>query len=153
MLSSVSKITPGSLFCLGKYWSRRLSKHLAMLVLACLLYGGLNLITFLFQLFSFLCSLHALYIRFTFLYPLSVKAFSYSGLAQLKTCSLEELLESLSSIESGGCLIIWGGWFEEVWMYSKLSIGFLEGLYLLFVRLNVTSKKFTIFSTILMHFF
>ena len=48
----------------------------------------------------------ALYFRFTFLCPLPFKAFSYSGLAELKTCSLEELLDNRSSIESGRCFII-----------------------------------------------
>ena len=75
---------------------------------------SLNQITFQFRLFFFLCSFRALYFRFTFLYPLSFKAFSYSDLGELKTCSLEELLDNLSSIESGRCFIIWGGWFEEV---------------------------------------
>ena len=56
--------------------------------------------------------------------------------------SLEELLDNLSSIECGRCFIIWGGWFEEVWIYSKLSFGFLWGLYVLFARLNVASKNF-----------
>ena len=130
-----------SLRCLGKCWSRRLGKRIAMLVLTYLLYRGLNQITFLFWLFFFLCSFRALYFRFTFLYPLPFKAFSYSGLAELKTCLLQELLVNLSSTESGRCLIISGGWFEEIWMYIKLSFGFLQGLYVLFVRLNVTSKK------------
>ena len=103
-----------SLCCLGKCWSRRLRKRLAILVLSCLLYEGLNQINFLFRLSFFLCSFHALYFRFTFLHPLSFKAFSYSVLAELKTCFLQELLDNLSSIESGTCFIIWVGWFEEV---------------------------------------
>ena len=45
---------------------------------------------------------------------LSFKAFSYSDLPELKTCSLEELQDNLSSAEFGRCFIIWGGWFEEV---------------------------------------
>ena len=114
-----------SLCCLGNRWSRRLRKDLAMLVLTCLPYGVLNQIIFQFWLFVFLCFFCALYFRFTFLCPLPFKAFSYSGLAELKSCSLEELLDNLSSIESGRCFIIWGGWFEEVWIYNKLSFGFL----------------------------
>ena len=82
-----------------------------MLVLTCLLYGGLNQITFLYWL---LCSFSCRYFRFTFLYPLSFKAYSYSGLAELKTCSLEKSLDNLSSIESGRCFMIWIGWLEEV---------------------------------------
>ena len=113
-----------------------------MLVLTCLLYGGLNKIISLFRLFFFFCSFRTLYLRLIFLYPLYFKAFSYSGLAELKTCSLEELLDNLSSIECGRCFIIGGGWFEEVWIYSKLSFGFLRGLYVLFARLNVASKNF-----------
>ena len=103
-----------SLSCLGKCCDRRLRKHLAMLVLTCLVYRGLNQIIFLFWLFFFLCSFRALCFRFTSLYPLSFKAFSYSGLAELKTCSLEDLSDNLSSIKSGRCFIIWDGWFEEV---------------------------------------
>ena len=106
---------------------------------------GLNQIISLFRLFLFLCSFRALYFRFIFLYPLYFEAFSYSGLAELETCSLEELLDNLSSMEFGRCFIIWGGWFEEVWIYRKLSFGFLQGLFVLFARLNVTFKKFTIF--------
>ena len=41
---------------------------------------------------------------------LSFKAFSYSDLSELKTCSLEELQDNLSSAEFGRCFIIWGGW-------------------------------------------
>ena len=49
------------------------------------------------------------------LYPLSFKAVSYSDLAELKTCSLKELLDNLSSIESNRCFVIWVGGLKYVY--------------------------------------
>ena len=43
-------------------------------------------------------------------------AVSYSPFALLKMVSLEELSDNLRAIDSGICLMIGGGWLEEVCM-------------------------------------
>lgn len=94
-----------------------------MLVLTCLLYRGLSQLTFLCRLlYCFSLVLFELRKEQKDLYPLSFKAFPYSGLAELKACSLEELLDNLSSVESGRCLIIRIGWFEEDKLILGLSV-------------------------------
>jgi hypothetical protein len=52
-----------------------------------------------------------------FLYPDVFSAFSYSSLAWLNIVSFEEFYNNLWQIDSGNCLRIWGGWFEDVYMY------------------------------------
>ena len=77
-------------------------------------------------------------------YPLSLRAFSYGYLDELKTSSLEEFLDKRSLIIFGNWLIICGGWFEDLLVYNNKSLGFLYGLYVLLFKLNVMSKKSTI---------
>ena len=48
--------------------------------------------------------------------PLFFSAASYSPFALLKMVSLEELSNSLRTMDSGICLMIGGGWLEEVCM-------------------------------------
>ena len=66
---------------------------------------------------------------------------SYSIFAELKISTLNEFLESLLAVDVGNCLIIWGGWLEEVLTYSKLLIGFLYSLYVPLDRLKVISRN------------
>ena len=47
--------------------------------------------------------------------------------------------DSLSPTEFRICLIISGGWFDEVWTYNNLSFDFLNGRHVPFSKLNVTS--------------
>ena len=49
-------------------------------------------------------------------YPLFLSAVSYSVFAVLKISSLDELSDSRLLIEVGICLIIDGGWFDDVLM-------------------------------------
>ena len=70
-------------------------------------------------------------------YPLSLRAFLYGYLDELKTFSFEELLDKR-------WLIICGGWFKDLLMYNNKSFGFLFGLYVPLFKLNVVSKKSTI---------
>ena len=74
-------------------------------------------------------------------YPLSLRAFSYGYLDELKTSSLVEFLDKRSLITFGNWLIICGGWFEDLLIYKNKSFGFLYGLYVPFFKLNVVSKK------------
>ena len=74
-------------------------------------------------------------------YPLSLMAFSYGYLDELKTSSLEEFLDKRSLIIFGNWLIICGGWFEDLLIYNNKSFGFLYGLYVPLFKLNVVSKK------------
>ena len=76
-------------------------------------------------------------------YPLSLKAFSYGYLDELKTSSLEEFLDKRSLIIFGNWLIICGGWFEDLLIYNNKSFGFLYGLYVPLFKLNVVAKKST----------
>ena len=57
-------------------------------------------------------------------YPLSLRAFSYEYLDELKTSSLEEFLDKRSLIIFGNWLIICGGWFEDLLIYNNSSCGF-----------------------------
>ena len=57
-------------------------------------------------------------------YPLSLRAFSYGYLDELKTSSLEEFLDKRSLIIFGNWLIICGGWFEDLLKYNNKSLGF-----------------------------
>ena len=58
-------------------------------------------------------------------YPLSLRAFSYGYLDELKTSSLVEFLDKRSLITFGNWLIICGGWFEDLLIYNNKSFGFL----------------------------
>ena len=75
---------------------------------------------------------------------LSLRAFSYWYLDELKTFSLEEFLDKRSLIIFGNWLIICGGWFEDLLIYTNKSFGFLRGLYVPLFKLNVMSQKSTI---------
>ena len=46
-------------------------------------------------------------------------------------------------MELAGCLIILGGWLEDVLMHNKLSLGLLYGVYKPVIKLNVMSKNST----------
>ena len=77
-------------------------------------------------------------------YPLSLRAFSYGYLDELKTSSLEEFLDKRSLIIFGNWSIICGGWFEDLLTYNNKSFGFLYGLRVPLFKLNVVFKKSTI---------
>ena len=77
-------------------------------------------------------------------YALSLRAFSYWNLDELKTCSLEEFLDKHSLIIFGIWLIICSGWFEDLLICNNKSFGFLYGLHVPLFKLNVMSKKATI---------
>ena len=77
-------------------------------------------------------------------HPLSLRAFWYGYLDELKTSSLEEFLDKRSLIIFGDWLIICGGWFEDLLIYNNKSFGFLYGLYVPLFKLKVVSKKSTI---------
>ena len=77
-------------------------------------------------------------------YPLSLRAFSYGYLDELKTSSLKEFLDKRSLIIFGNWSIICGGWFEDLLTYNNKSFGFLYGLYVPFFKLNLVSTKSTI---------
>ena len=77
-------------------------------------------------------------------YPLSLRAFSYWYLDELKTSSLEEFLDKRSLIIFGNWLIICVGWFENLLIYNNKSFGFFYGLYVSLFKLNAMSKKSTI---------
>ena len=70
---------------------------------------------------------------------------SYSSFAKLKISSFDELMDNLGQMDDGIWRIISGGWLDEVYVYDNLSSGFLNGRYVPSMRLNVTSRKSTIF--------
>ena len=57
-------------------------------------------------------SVSVFYVLFA-LYILGLRFYIHYRISSYHICSLEELLDNHSSIESGRCLMIWGGWFEE----------------------------------------
>ena len=75
--------------------------------------------------------------------PTSFSASSYSTVAVLKISCLQEFFDSLSEMEFGNCFMIYGGWFDDERMESRLSLGFLYGLEVPFPRFTVTSRKST----------
>ena len=77
-------------------------------------------------------------------HPLSLRAFSYGYLDELKASSLDEFLDKHSLIIFGNWLIICGGWFGNLLIYNNKSFGLLYGLYVPLFKLNVVSKKSTI---------
>ena len=95
-------------------------------------------------LLKFWCS-SLLNVNLTLLYPQFFRAVSYANFDSSKTCLQDELLFNLLLIDVGNCFITWGGWFDDVLMYSKESLGFLYGRYVPFCKLKVTSRKSTIF--------
>ena len=93
----------------------------------------------LFRLLLFLLS--SLYLKSTFLYPMVFNAVSYSTSDAWKIYAFEEFLDNLLLIVFGNFFIVSGGWFEFPLIYRSLSLGFLQGLYELFIMLTVTCKK------------
>ena len=86
-----------------------------MFVWTLALYGGLNQMMFLFLVLVCLVGCGDEYERVGGC-PLTLRAFSYSGLALLNISLFDELSESLLLIEFGICLMTVGGWFENVLM-------------------------------------
>ena len=80
-------------------------------------------------------------------YPLFDSASSYSAFDFSNISWLDEFFDSLSRPEFGICLIICSGWFHEVQTYNNLLFGFLNWRYVPFSKLNVTSKKSSIFNS------
>ena len=60
------------------------------------------------------------------LQPFYFSAFSYSHLDLLKASSLEEFFKSLLLMNLGSCFIIFGGWFQLLYIYSSLYIAHLH---------------------------
>ena len=63
-------------------------------------------------------------------YPLSLRAFSYWYLDKLKISSLEEFLDKRSFIIFGNWLIICSGWFEDLLIYNNKSFGVFCTVYM-----------------------
>ena len=60
-----------------------------------------------------------------FVYKRCFCALSYMCLYLMKMSILEELSDYLRLIDFSICLMIEGGWFEEVWMQMGVSFSFL----------------------------
>ena len=60
----------------------------------------------------------------------------------LKTCSFAEFSHNLLLVEFVSCLIVWGECSEDVLMYNKLLLGFLQGVYKPVIKFNVTFEHF-----------
>ena len=79
-----------------------------------LLKGGLNHIMFGFCVFGF-SDLLLVYFKST-LQPNFFSASLYSTFPVLKISWLDDVLNSLSDMEFGNCLLICSGWFKNEWM-------------------------------------
>ena len=126
----------------GKCFSMKFKNIFDMLVDTSKLNGGLNQMTlrcrFLLTLF---CSwLGGVYVSFI-VCPHFFSASWYSNLVFLNISALEEFRGNLSLIIFVSCHLICGGWFDDTSMYINWSLGFLYVRYVLFSKLNVTSKK------------
>ena len=108
--------------------------------------GGLNHVMFLFLIFLFLSSAWGGGSNTSWwAYPLSWRAFWYTGAACLKIYSLEDMDESLLFIASGIFFKMFGGWLLWLWTYRGLSFGLMNGLKVSVFRFKETSRKSTIF--------
>ena len=109
----------------GKWWRNCWRNLFPTFVETALLKGGLNqMILRCWFLYVWLL-LVLLNFSLKSVYPLSLRAFSYWYLDELKTSSLEEFLDKRSLIIFGNWLIICGGWFEDLLIYNNKSFGFL----------------------------
>lgn len=108
--------------------------------------GGLNHVIFLFLFFLpfpwFVVGGSNFY---WCLYPLSWRAFWYTGEACLNIFSFEEIDESLLLIASGIFFNILGGWLLWQWTYKGVSFGLINWAKVSELRSRVTSRKFKIF--------
>ena len=77
------------------------------------------------------------------------KAVSYSDFVSSKIFSLDQVLFNYFLIDIVMQLMTWGEWLEDMLTYNKGPLVFLNGQYVPFVRLKVTSKKSRIFRFIL----
>ena len=112
-------------FVLGKCLSIRWRKVFATFVFTFLLKGGLNQIIFRFRWRFDFWSWVGSNFKDVCLYPLFCNASSYSVLHVLNTSSFDEFCVNLLLIEDGSCFMMFGGWLDDVWMYSSLLFGFL----------------------------
>ena len=131
---------------MGKQLSIRRRNALPMLLLTFLLKGGLNQIMFLDRLRlrdGGVCG-GGLNSRL-WVYPLFFSASWYGGAASWKTCSSEDISDSLLFTDSGMFFIMLGGWFDLLCTYRGVFVGFEYGLNLPLFKSRVTSRKLTTF--------
>ena len=126
-----------------KWWRNSWRKFFPTFVESALLKHGLNQIMLCCRFVFVWLLLVLLNFHSKPVYPLSLRAFWYWHLDELKTSSLEEFLDKPSLIIFGNWLIICGGWFEDLLIYNNKSFGFLHGLYVSLFKLNVMSKKYS----------
>ena len=104
-----------------------------MLVLTCLVYGGLNHVIFRFRLCCFSLSVVLLLIFGVWvrlgLWPALCSASSYSGLASLNISLELEMLERRACMDWGIFLVMTGGWLDSVWTYMCEFPCLVYGLY------------------------
>ena len=106
--------------------------------------GGLNQVIFL-PLFRFLASFPTPGSNWRLkLYPHSLRAFWYGGIASLKISSFAEMLFSLLFTAAGRFLVMEGGWLLFLLTYWMVLLGFIYGLKSPESRSRVTSRKFTL---------
>ena len=114
----------------------------AMLVDTSKLNGGLNqmILRCRFLLTLFCSWLGGVYVSFN-VCPHFFSASWYSNLVFLNISALEEFRDNLSLTIFVSCHLICGGWFDDTSMYINWSFRFLYVRYVLFSKLNGTSKK------------
>ena len=80
--------------------------------------------------------------------PLFLSAFEYIGIDSLKTTSLDEMSEIYLAIVLGISLIIVGGWFDFLLIYTGILSGFLYGQYVPVSKFISTPTKLTILTLV-----
>ena len=133
----------------GKWWGNSWRKLFALFVETALLKGGLNQMMLRCRFLFVLLLLVLLNYTSKSVYPRPLRAFLYWYLDELKSSSLEEFLDKRSLTIFGNWLKIWGGCFEDLLINNNESFLFLYGLYVPLFKLNVISKKSTIFRLVL----
>ena len=125
----------------GKWWRNSWRNLFPTFVETALLKGGLNQMMLRCRFLFVWLLLVLLNSSLKSVYPLSLRAFSYWYLDELKTSSLEEFRDKRPLVIFGNWLIICVGWFENLLIYKKKAFVFFYGLYVSLFKLNLMSKK------------
>ena len=135
-----------SLWPIEKYCLTNLRNYFPTFLFTLLEYGRSNQIIFCFPLFFFslpcLSTFSLTYSSFSW-NPLFFRASSCMGIDSLNICSLKDVSKFLLLTNFVGCCRTVGGWFEFLFKYTGLSFGFRYGLWILFIKSKVVSRRFT----------
>ena len=124
----------------GKCLASSRKNSLPILVLTCLLNGGLNNVMLRFLFFFFSETRLSVYSSLP-VCPLRCIASSYSGTALENSLLSHESCDRRVASISGSCFLMTGGWLDKRCIYRGWLLGLRKGQYLPDLRSKVTSRK------------